>query len=158
MAVEKEELLSGLLERLESRRYNKHRGGAHKEEAGKRRGDGDGFILAYLVRHGGTALPGEICQAMGVSTPRVAVLLRSLEEDGMITRTVVADDRRKVCFTLTDRGRVMVEKKQRRREDFLRRLLEELSDEDAAALPRILDALEKVWKESREHDGSSGQN
>lgn len=156
--MEKEALLSDLLERLESQKYNKHRGGQHEEGPGKRRGDGDGFVLAYLAKHGGTALPGEICQAMGVTTPRVAVILRSLEEDGMITRTVVADDRRKVCVTLTEQGGALVEKKQRRREEFLRRLLSELSPEDAAAVPRILDALEKVRKEHPEHAGRPTQN
>ena len=153
--MEREALLSDLLDRLEDRQYNKHRGGPHGEGQGKRRGDGDGFVLAYLARHGGTALPGEICQAMEVTTPRVAVILRGLEEDGMITRTVVADDRRTVCVTLTERGKALIEKKRRRREDFLRRLLEELSPEDAAALPRILEALEKVRRGSPEHDGSS---
>ena len=153
-----EALLSDLLKRLESQKYNKHRGGPHGEGKGKRRGDGDGFVLAYLAQHGGTALSGEICQAMGVTTPRVAVILRGLEEDGMITRTVVADDRRKVCVTLTEQGKALVKKKQQRREDFLRRLLDELSEEDAAALPRILDALDKVRREHPEYGGRPTQN
>ncbi len=119
---------------------------------GEHRGGGLGFVLAYLHDHGGMAFPGEIGQAMGVSTPRVAAILRELEEKGMITREVMPDDRRKVCVTLTDKGKEIVMLKQKRSEQTVRQVVDLLSEEDAGAIPRILDVLGKVQSDAHENE------
>ena len=139
--MDKEGLAAELSVKLSGVQYHQHR-----EE---RRGEGRGFVLMYLTERGGRAFPGEIGQAMGVTTPRVAVILRELEQEGMITRTVVEDDRRKVCVALTEQGRERVRRKRQRMERFLRKWLDRLSEEDAAALPRIFEALEAVRNEDR---------
>lgn len=143
--MDKEALVSEILSRPVHIKYN-------NRFRGERKGGGHGFVLVYLLEHDGKALPGEICQAMGVSTPRVAVILRELEKREMIVRTVMPHDRRKVCVTLTEKGRGKAEAKQRGLERFVRKLIDQLSEEDANALPRILDALEKIQDELPEED------
>lgn len=138
--MDKDALVSEILSRPVHIKYN-------NRFRGERKGGGHGFVLVYLLEHGGKALPGEICQAMGVSTPRVAVILRELEKREMIVRTVMPDDRRKVCVTLTEKGRARAESKQDQLERFVRKLIDQLSEEDANALPRILDALERIQEE-----------
>lgn len=142
--MDKDALVSEILGKPVHGKYDRLRG--------ERRGGGHGFVLIYLMERGGKALPGEICQAMGVSTPRVAVLLRELEMRELIVRTVMPDDRRKVCVTLTDKGRHRAQAKHDQQERFVRRLIDRLSEQDALALPRILDALAALRDEEPEED------
>lgn len=139
----KEKLAAEITDRLVRGKYSRYWGGG--------RGGGHGFVLSYLAEHEGKALSGEICQAMGGSTPRIAAILRDLEKDELILRAAVEHDRRKVCVTLTEAGKEKAAAKQRRLEQFAWQLLEQLSEEDANALPRILDALEKIPLEHPKH-------
>lgn len=147
--MEREALISEIINRLTHREKHTRRG--------QRKGDRHGFLLFYLADHGGHASPGELCQQMGVSTPRIAVILKALEQDGLIERTVVADDRRKILVTLTDAGRQQVAYKRGRRRKMVGDLIDALSPEDAAAIPRILDTLERLQREQPPMDDSQSR-
>lgn len=137
--MENENLTAEIAAKLARRRNDKYVMG--------RKGGGHGFILAYLSSHDGGAFPGEICREMGVSSARVAVLLRDLEAHGFITRTALSGDRRKVRVSLTEAGWRKAADKKRQLETYTRRLLERLTPEDARALSRILDAMEALQSE-----------
>ncbi|MDR0818781.1 MAG: MarR family transcriptional regulator [Oscillospiraceae bacterium] len=66
---------------------------------------GEKFILAFLS-DGGVLIPSELSAEMGVSSARVAVVLRNLEAKGLVTRETDKKDRRKVLVSITEAGRI----------------------------------------------------
>ena len=53
------------------------------------------FVLTYISKHGGSVIPSEISNEMGISTARIAAALGSLESKGLITRRIDERDRRR---------------------------------------------------------------
>lgn len=98
---------------------------------------GEHFILAYVYHHD-SALPGEMAEIMQTSTAYVAKMLRSLEEKGLISRTLDVNDRRRILVTATEKGKKQAEKDYACVTDGVKWMLKSLGDEDAAALVRIL--------------------
>lgn len=99
---------------------------------------GEDGVLLCLYRVNRSMLPGEIMSRMGLTTGRVANILRRLEEKGLVLRLQDADDRRRVHVSLTDAG---VEAAKALHRDFTRRqasLLDYLGDEDAREALRLL--------------------
>lgn len=65
---------------------------------------GIGLVLRYLAEAGHTVSSGEISRYMNVSTARVAVILRSMCEKELITKTEDSADARKTLVSLTEKG------------------------------------------------------
>ncbi len=71
---------------------------------------GIGFALKLLHAAEGNRLSaGAISEAMGVSTARVAVLLKKMENKGFITRETDRTDARVTLICLSEEGRATVE-------------------------------------------------
>lgn len=62
------------------------------------------IILRMLADADGDVSAGDISHKFGMSTPRVAAALKTLEGKGYITREQSADDARRVIVRLTDKG------------------------------------------------------
>ncbi len=98
---------------------------------------GETFVLQYISIHGGSVLPSEISNIMGISTARIAATLNSLEQKGLITRRIDTEDRRRILVDLTSDG-----KKQagNHRETILQNTIQLLSlmgEEDAKEYVRL---------------------
>lgn len=70
---------------------------------------GIGCVMRYLYEENTPVTAGAISKFMGVSTARVAVLLRTLEEKGMIDRDRDEKDSRKTLISISSRGKEMYE-------------------------------------------------
>ena len=71
---------------------------------------GIGCVVRYLSNVGRPVSAGEISQFMNVSTARVAVLLRKMNEKGLIVRSTDPDDARKTMISLSEECIRKVEK------------------------------------------------
>lgn len=116
----------------------------------KNRREGHKAILFYLVKNGGSALSGEIASHTNLSTPRLAYLLKELENDGMILRESLPDDHRKVCVSLTEKGTNKVLHKRHDLEESIRKLFHRLDDRDIEAFFRILEKIEEIEQEEKQ--------
>ncbi len=65
---------------------------------------GSGFILFYLIKVNHEVSAGELARALEVSTARIAVLLKSMEKNGLIERSRSASDSRQIVVKLTQAG------------------------------------------------------
>ncbi|MBR3058725.1 MAG: MarR family transcriptional regulator [Clostridiales bacterium] len=65
---------------------------------------GIGSVLGYLCESGRAVSAGEISEYMGVSTARVAVLLKKMSEKELITKTSDPNDKRRVMVSITSKG------------------------------------------------------
>ncbi|MDP3448338.1 MAG: helix-turn-helix domain-containing protein, partial [Eubacteriales bacterium] len=66
---------------------------------------GEQFVLTYVSKHGGSVIPSEISNEMGISTARIAAALNNLENKGLVTRRIDERDRRRILVELTAAGR-----------------------------------------------------
>jgi DNA-binding MarR family transcriptional regulator len=101
--------------------------------------------------------PKEISQYLGVTPARVAVLLKSLEKQGLIDKRPQDEDKRFFVVCLTKQG---VELLAQRKENFVFNmcaLLQDLGEEDAANYVRIMKKVINI-KLRRKADGTSCHN
>ena len=98
---------------------------------------GEYFALSFLLTHGYHSCPSELSRSMGVSSARIAALLKHLEQKGWVSRCADSSDERRVKVVLTDAGRGMISQ---RREDAMMsvaKALERLGEDDAREYVRL---------------------
>jgi DNA-binding MarR family transcriptional regulator len=81
------------------------------------------FVLCYLDVGNGSALPGDLREAMGVSSARVAAALGALERKGLVARSTDQNDRRRVIVSITQAGRAQVHARQQLLRDNMKYML-----------------------------------
>lgn len=110
---------------------------------------GEVLALNYLAANGNRAYPKDISRALMLTTARVAAMLKSLEGQGMVTRTPDPADSRQVIVSLTEKGVTMVEERRGGMVRSVAKMLEALGEEDAKAYVRIqakLIELGDIWR------------
>ena len=92
------------------------------------------------LREGGEhpMTPGELSQELGLTTARIANLLKSLERKGLVRRDHDSEDRRRVFVTLTDAGRAFGREKQQEMHTMALRLIDHMGEDDAREFVRLL--------------------
>ena len=72
---------------------------------------GEHQVIYFLFKNSGKAImPSDIAKFTNTSTARIATILNSLEDKGMIIREISREDRRKILVSITDKGRKTAEK------------------------------------------------
>lgn len=104
---------------------------------------GETPILLHL-RDCGHTTPGELSEAMDISTARVAATLNALEEKGLISRRIDPADRRKIVVTLTEGGVAYVRRLQEGLIGDTEAVLRSLGDHDAEEYLRILERVTEL--------------
>ena len=87
--------------------------------------------------------PTHLSQRQNVSKNTISVLLRGLEEQGLIERALVPDDRRAFQIRLTDAGRTLVETTAPAHIAFLNAVAAGLTAEENAQLIELLQKLHR---------------
>jgi DNA-binding MarR family transcriptional regulator len=85
--------------------------------------------------------PSEISERHGVSRNTVSALIRTLEEDGLVARSLDPDDRRKFNITLTENGRSLVTGHARQHFQTISQCFGTLSSEEQETLRQLLNKL-----------------
>lgn len=105
---------------------------------------GEFFALSLLLA-GAPSCPSELSRSMGVSSARIAALLKHLEQKGFIQRRADEFDERRVNVSLTDMGRELINERRREAIERVAAALRSLGEEDAREYVRLqqkmLDAL-----------------
>jgi DNA-binding MarR family transcriptional regulator len=99
---------------------------------------GKGVVLYHLCHHSGAALSGELGRHLKISTPRMAAILSSLENQGFVVREKSDADRRKVIVRVTEKGRDYVNAHDEREHQQMQNLIDKLGPKDSATLLYIL--------------------
>jgi len=83
---------------------------------------------------GGSRRITELAELEGLAQPTITILIKQLEEKGLVTRTRQSGDGRVVLVNLTDSGNVALEHYRGRLRAVLGGYLAEIADEQVAAL------------------------
>lgn len=106
---------------------------------------GEFFALSLLLLRDEPSCPSELSRSMGVSSARIAALVKHLEQKGWISRSADEHDERRVNVLLTDAGRELINSRRRDAIERVSAALRELGEEDAHEYVRLqqkmLDAL-----------------
>lgn len=86
-------------------------------------------------------LAGELARSMGLTSGRIANILKQLETKGYVVRSSGTSDRRRVYVELTEAGRTHIEEVYQGNLRDIERHLEKLGEEDAREYIRILGRL-----------------
>jgi DNA-binding MarR family transcriptional regulator len=118
-----------------------------RQEGGGELGPTQTAALATIERHGPLG-PSELAQLERIAKPTATRVVNRLERAGLIERTRDPLDGRCSILTATAAGTEMLREIRARKTAYFARRLDELDDEDVAALERAVEALERML----EHD------
>lgn len=108
---------------------------------------GFGFVLSYLENADGEVNAGDFSKKLNVSTARIAVLLKRMEQSGYITRRTSEKDARRTVVEITPAGIAFIDEL---REQTLRkaeRILDRISKEELDTFIRISHQIKEVMEE-----------
>ena len=100
---------------------------------------GEDGVLLCLRRSDSPMLSGAIMAQTGLTTGRIANILKALERKGLIARTPDEEDRRRVHVALTGAGRDRAERLYERMLARLARTFSRLGETDTRELIRLTD-------------------
>ena len=99
--------------------------------------------LATIDREGPLTL-GELAIAEHVAPPTVTKVVGKLEEHSLVERTADDVDRRVIHVEVTAAGRTLLDADRRRRASWLAARLDELDDDERAAVEAAVPVLERL--------------
>jgi DNA-binding MarR family transcriptional regulator len=100
-------------------------------------------VLATLARCG-AAGPGELARKEHVQPPSMTRIVAMLEAKDLVRREPHPDDRRQVVVRPTEQAAAMLEESRSRRNAWLARLAEGLTEDELAVLRQAAPVLEKL--------------
>lgn len=101
--------------------------------------------LIYLQRHSGTSL-SEVAEFLGLTMPSASKLVDRLVMDKAVSRRI-AQDRRRISLSLTERGHTALELARMEARDQLADSLKALPPEDLATVTAALDILDRAFSQ-----------
>lgn len=99
------------------------------------------LLVLQHVAHAGRALPSAIAKAVDLKQATVTVLVKKLEQSGLVTRKRDTEDRRRVWVELTDAGQAALDRSPDLLQNRFERGFDELEEWEQAM---IVSTLERV--------------
>ena len=93
---------------------------------------------------GGSRRITELAEVEGLAQPTITILIKQLEEKGLVTRTRQSGDGRVVLVTLTQSGNVALEDYRGKLRAVLGKYLAEIADEQVEALATATETLAQL--------------
>lgn len=102
---------------------------------------GETGVLLYLYHVNRPMFPGELTEKLGLTTGRIANILKVLERSGLVVRTPDTLDKRRVQVALTEKGEIEAQKQNTEGIAFHARLLSQLDEAEAR---EFLDLIKRM--------------
>lgn len=96
-----------------------------------------GWALVHLSRLGEGARQGDLARAIGITEASLVRTVQQLERDGLVERRADEDDRRAYRLHLTETGKALARKADKRLVDLRAELLDGIPDADIDAAVRL---------------------
>ena len=108
---------------------------------------GIGFVLLYLREAEGVVYSGDLARELNVSTARIAVLLKNMEKNGLLTRSASRKDARRTIIALTPAGIAQVDEMREHILDAAELLIERVGKDDLDEFLRISMKMKNALEE-----------
>ena len=106
--------------------------------------------IVFLIHHHKKLSPGEVADALGVSKANVTGVINRLVVKGLVSRRENPADRRGYILSLTEKGRLQVERLQEVHTEKMAGVLGKMPDEAVEGLLKGLTALLEALEEKAE--------
>jgi MarR family transcriptional regulator, organic hydroperoxide resistance regulator len=104
------------------------------------------FLLTMLIEEDGIS-QGEVSHRFEVDPSRITRLAQRLEGEGLLRRKRDPEDNRVVRLHISPEGRLLIESRRERREEFEERLRQEFAQEELAEFRRALGVVARLMKD-----------
>ncbi len=111
----------------------------------------------FFISNSGSASPGKLAAALGVTPPNVTGIVDRLVEQGLVARSESREDRRVLLLQTTEKGEAIISEIRDWRTNTMRNVLERLSERDLQSLAHGFAALVKAARKVREEAQGSGE-
>ena len=108
---------------------------------------GIGCVLLYLREAEGVVYSGDLARELNVSTARIAVLLKNMEKNGLLTRSASRKDARRTIIALTPAGIAQVDEMREHILDAAELLIERVGKDDLDEFLRISMKMKNALEE-----------
>ena len=105
---------------------------------------GELSILTVLSSSEKGLSPGEMCDILGMTTPRVSAAISGLKRKGYVISKPDSEDRRKVNVSITEEGLSLISAKREEISEFIAAVLTDLGKDDAEEYVRILGKINTI--------------
>lgn len=110
---------------------------------------GEEYVLLLLKNSKDSLFPRDISKIMGITSARVAAILRRLEEKGLVTRKASTTDHRCTKVIITEKGDSVIAAQQDKAVAYLTKVLTQLGQEDAVKYTEI---MKKIYHNNNDID------
>lgn len=102
--------------------------------------------VLLIMKNGKDLKVKDVADHLMIAMPTATNLLDKLVEQELVTRKVDENDRRNVLLSLTDKGRELLIKGKKMRNDVMNKVLSHLNDEEKISLLNILNKLQSNYE------------
>ena len=107
---------------------------------------GESGVLLYLYHVGRPLYPGELTEKLGLTTGRIANILKVLEKASLIVRTPDADDKRRVQVALTPAGEAAALQRNAEAVAFHEHIVSRLKPEEARSFMNAIGRMTELME------------
>ena len=118
---------------------------------------GESGVLLYLYHTGVPMYPGELTDRLGLTTGRVANILKELERAALIVRSPDGQDRRRVLVSLTGKGEAIARARHDATIAYHARLMTGFSDEETRQFFRMIQRIVNTMENDAGNKPASGE-
>ena len=105
-------------------------------------------VLLFLANNEEYKKASDIVEILGIAKSHVSATVNTLEEKGLIQRTIDKDDKRSSILKINDSAKEIIEEGRRAQKEYHNLVFGSLSDDEIKELGRLQKIIEKNIKEN----------
>ena len=105
-------------------------------------------VLLFLANNEEYKKASDIVEILGIAKSHVSATVNTLEEKGLIQRTIDKDDKRSSILEINDSAKEIIEEGRRTQKEYHDLVFGSLSDDEIKELGRLQKIIEKNIKEN----------
>lgn len=105
---------------------------------------GESGVLLYLLNSNSNVSQSELSENLGVTMPRIVVLINTLQKKELIEKNLDSNDKRKSIISITNKGKDNIIKKKKDAIKFIENVIKELDEQEIEQYIDISKKIERI--------------
>jgi MarR family transcriptional regulator, organic hydroperoxide resistance regulator len=107
---------------------------------------GDQFFILRIIENKGRVISSELAEEFRVKPSAITAMIDRMIKNDFVTRERDEKDRRVVYITMTDKGKEVLERSEKKRIDIIEKYMSQLETEELESLVQIYEKLANIVK------------
>ena len=104
---------------------------------------GESGVLLYLLNNNNVS-QSELSDNLDVTMPRILAITNTLQDKGLIVKSIDSNDKRKTVISITGNGKKDIIEKRKNAINFIEKIIKNLSDEEIEQYISISKKIEQI--------------